>query len=77
MSGVFVSYCVLTLCVIYVSDVFGVVCFYKKVKITEGHGCHDESSYVSTADQLLVVVPFIQDPPSWDFKERVVIGYHN
>src|SRR2546430_1965608 len=49
----------------------------KKFKIAEGQWYRYEPSYVSPAYHLLEGFPFIQEPPSGDLQERVLIRHHD
>src|SRR5205085_859392 len=49
----------------------------KKFKIAEGQWYRYAPSYVSPAYHLLEGFPFIQEPPSGDLQERVLIGHHD
>src|SRR5205807_10578676 len=49
----------------------------KKFKIAEGQWYRYAPSYVSPAYHLLEGVPFIQEPPSGDLQERVLILHHD
>src|SRR5207253_2980313 len=49
----------------------------KKFKIAEGQWCRYAPSYVSPAYHLLEGFPFIQEPPSGDLQERVLIRHHD
>src|SRR5699024_825469 len=49
----------------------------KKFKIAEGQWYRYAPSYVSPAYHLLDGFPFIQEPPSGDFQERVLIRHHD
>src|SRR5699024_4513283 len=49
----------------------------KKFKIAEGQWYRYATSYVSPAYHLLVGFPFIQEPPSGDLLERVLIRIHD
>src|SRR5438445_3759 len=49
----------------------------KKFKIAEGQWYRYAPSYVSPAYHLLEGFPFIQDPPSGDLQERVLIRHHD
>src|SRR2546425_235475 len=49
----------------------------KKFKIAEGQWYRYAPSYVSPAYHLLEVFPFIQEPPSGDLQERVLIRHHD
>src|SRR5437773_11333652 len=48
----------------------------KKFKIAEGQWYRYAPSYVSPAYHLLEGFPFIQEPPSGDLQERVLIRHH-
>src|SRR5437660_12783449 len=48
----------------------------KKFKIAEGQWYRYAPSYVSSAYHLLEGFPFIQEPPSGDLQERVLIRHH-
>src|SRR2546423_8664165 len=48
----------------------------KKFKIAEGQWYRYAPSYVSPAYHLLEGFPFIQEPPSDDLQERVLIRHH-
>src|SRR5690625_7203372 len=49
----------------------------KKFKIGEGQWYRYAPSYVSPAYHLLEGFPFIQEPPSGDLQERVLIRHHD
>src|SRR5205807_2697878 len=49
----------------------------KKFKIAEGQWYRYASSYVSPAYHLLQGFPFIQEPPSGDLQERVLIRHYD
>src|SRR5437588_652787 len=49
----------------------------KKFKIAEGQWYRYAPSYVSPAYHLLEGFPFIQEPPSADLQERVLIRQHD
>src|SRR5207302_1620324 len=49
----------------------------KKIKIAEGQWYRYAPSYVSPAYHLLEGFPFIQEPPSGDLQERVLIRHHD
>src|SRR5690606_33936754 len=49
----------------------------KKFKIAEGQWYRYAPSYVSRAYHLLEGFPFIQEPPSGDLQERVLIRHHD
>src|SRR5205807_753725 len=49
----------------------------KKFKIAEGQWYRYASSYVSPSYLLLEGFPFIQEPPSGDLQERVLIRHHD
>src|SRR5437667_9102514 len=49
----------------------------KKFKIAEGQWYLYAPSYVSPAYHLLEGFPFIQEPPSGDLQERVLIRHHD
>src|SRR5438874_2065744 len=49
----------------------------KKFKIAEGQWYRYAPSYVSPAYRLLEGFPFIQEPPSGDLQERVLIRHHD
>src|SRR5437762_253023 len=49
----------------------------KKFKIAEGQWHRYAPSYVSPAYHLLEGFPFIQEPPSGDLQERVLIRHHD
>src|SRR5207253_3066469 len=49
----------------------------KKFKIAEGQCYRYAPSYVSPAYHLLECFPFIQEPPSGDLQERVLIRHHD
>src|SRR3989440_578964 len=48
-----------------------------KFKIAEGQWYRYAPSYVSPAYHLLEGCPFIQEPPSGDLQERVLIRHHD
>src|SRR5215203_4462444 len=48
-----------------------------KFKIAEGQWYRYAPSYVSPAYHLLEGFPFIQEPPSGDLQERVLIRHHD
>src|SRR5207237_7875799 len=58
-------------------DVFRSCDSSKKFKIAEGHWYRYAPSYVSPAYHLLEGFPFIQEPPSGDLQERVLIRHHD
>src|SRR5437773_11504101 len=49
----------------------------KKFKIAEGQWYRYAPSYVSAASHLLEGFPFIQEQPSGDLQERVLIRHHD
>src|SRR5207249_10650767 len=49
----------------------------KKFKIADGQWYRYAPSYVSPAYHLLEGFPFIQEPPSGDLQERVLIRHHD
>src|SRR2546430_1309829 len=49
----------------------------KQFKIAEGQWYRYAPSYVSPAYHLLEGFPFIQEPPSGDLQERVLIRHHD
>src|SRR5437870_2198713 len=51
--------------------------FTFKFKIAEGQWYRYAPSYVSPAYHLLEGFPFIQEPPSGDLQERVLIRHHD
>src|SRR5947199_10341404 len=51
--------------------------FRSKFKIAEGQWYRYAPSYVSPAYHLLEGFPFIQEPPSGDLQERVLIRHHD
>src|SRR5207248_9491762 len=61
---------------ISMKDVFRSGDSSKKYKTAEGQWYRYEPSYVSRAYHLLEGFPFIQQPPSGDLYERVLIRYH-
>src|SRR2546421_552855 len=61
---------------ISMKDVFRSGDSSKKFKIAEGQWYRSAPSYVSPAYHLLEGFPFIQDPPSGDLQERVLILHH-
>src|SRR5205823_5110199 len=62
---------------ISMKDVFRSGDSSKKFKIDEGQWYRYAPSYVSTAYHLLEGFPFIQEPPSGDLQERVLIRHHD
>src|SRR2546430_235614 len=58
-------------------DVLLFGCSSKKFKIAEGQWYRYAPSYVSPAYHLLEGFPFIQEPPSGDLQERVLIRHHD
>src|SRR5256885_13597637 len=58
-------------------DVFRSGDSFKKIKIAEGQWYRYAPSYVSPAYHLLEGFPFIQEPPSGDLQERVLIRHHD
>src|SRR5690349_6946607 len=62
---------------ISMKDVFRSGDSYKKFKIAEGQWYRYAPSYVSPAYHLLEGFPFIQEPPSGDLQERVLIRHHD
>src|SRR5205807_4005113 len=59
------------------SDLFRSGDSSKKFKIAEGQWYRYAPSYVSPAYHLLEGFPFIQEPPSGDLQERVLIRHHD
>src|SRR2546430_17032399 len=49
----------------------------KRFKIAEGPWYRYAPSYVSPAYHLLEGFPFMQEPPSGDFQEHVLIRHHD
>src|SRR5205807_7318486 len=62
---------------ISMKDVFRSGDSSKKIKIAEGQWYRYAPSYVSPAYHLLEGFPFIQEPPSGDLQERVLIRHHD
>src|SRR5438876_557629 len=62
---------------ISMKDVFRSGDSSKKFKIAEGQWYRYAPSYVSHAYHLLEGFPFIQEPPSGDLQERVLIRHHD
>src|SRR6266699_93338 len=62
---------------ISMKDVFRSGDSSKKFKIAEGQWYRYAPSYVSPAYHLLEGFPFIQESPSGDFQERVLIRHHD
>src|SRR5205085_9286191 len=62
---------------ISMKDVFRSGDSSKKFKIAEGQWYRYARSYVSPAYHLLEGSPFIQEPPSGDFQERVLLRPHH
>src|SRR5207245_6539091 len=62
---------------ISMKDVFRSGDSSKKFKIAEGQWYRYAPSYVSPAYYLLEGFPFIQEPPSGDLEERVLIRHHD
>src|SRR5438445_608814 len=62
---------------ISMKDVFRSGDSSKKFKIAEGQWYRYAPSYVSPAYHLLEGFPFIQEPPSGDLQERVLIRHHD
>src|SRR5436189_239770 len=62
---------------ISMKDVFRSGDSSKKFKIAEGQWYRYATSYVSPAYHLLEGFPFIQEPPSGDLQERVLIRHHD
>src|SRR2546429_584237 len=58
-------------------DVFRSGASSKKFKIAEGQWYRYAPSYVAPAYHLLEGFPFIQEPPSGDLQERVLIRHHD
>src|SRR5256886_797071 len=58
-------------------DVFRSGASSKKFKIADGQWYRYAPSYVSPAYHLLAGFPFIQEPPSGDLPERVLIRHHD
>src|SRR5205807_1544381 len=65
------------LLVISIKDVFRSDDSSKKFKISECQWYRYAPSYVSPAYHLLEGFPFIQEPPSGDLQERVLIRHHD
>src|SRR5206468_2040661 len=61
---------------ISMKDVFRSGDSSKKFKIAEGQWYRYAPSYVSPAYHLLEGFPFIQEPPSGDLQERLLIRHH-
>src|SRR5207247_4620405 len=61
---------------ISMKDVFRSGDSSKKFKIAEGQWYRYAPAYVSPAYHLLEGFPFIQEPPSGDLQERVLIRHH-
>src|SRR5437870_5601583 len=59
------------------NDVVGAIGWTKKFMIAEGQWYRYARSYVSPAYHLLEGFPFIQEPPSGDLQERVLIRHHD
>src|SRR5260221_664603 len=72
-----VLYCNLPPREISMKDVFRSGDSSKKFKIAEGQWYRYAPSYVSPAYHLLEGFPFIQEPPSGDLQERVLIRHHD
>src|SRR5215475_3993019 len=62
---------------ISMKDVFRSGDSSKKFKIAEGQWYRYAPSYVSPAYHLLEGFPFLQQPPSGDLQERVLIRHHD
>src|SRR6266542_256862 len=62
---------------ISMKDVFRSGDSSKKFKIAEGQWYRYAPSYVSPAYHLLEGFPYIQEPPSGDLQERVLIRHHD
>src|SRR5205085_327248 len=62
---------------ISMNDVFRSGESSKKFKIAEVQWYRYVPSYVSPASHLLEGFPFIQEPPSGDLQERVLIRHHD
>src|SRR5437660_2214288 len=62
---------------ISMKDVFRSGDSSKKFKIAEGQWYRYAPSYVSPAYHPLEGFPFIQEPPSGDLQERVLIRHHD
>src|SRR5437868_2111159 len=62
---------------ISMKDVFRSGDSSKKFKIAEGQWYRYAPSYVSPAYHLLEGFPFMQEPPSGDLQERVLIRHHD
>src|SRR2546430_671904 len=62
---------------ISMKDVFRSGDSSKKFKIAEGQWYRYAPSYVSPAYHLLEGFPIIQEPPSGDLQERVLIRHHD
>src|SRR2546426_201475 len=62
---------------ISMKDVFSSGDSSKQFKIAEGQWYRYAPSYVSPAYHLLEGFPFIQEPPSGDLQERVLIRHHD
>src|SRR5258705_400384 len=77
IAGVSVLYGNLPPREISMKDVFRSGDSSKKFKIAEGQWYRYAPSYVSPAYHLLEGFPFIQEPPSGDLQERVLIRHHD
>src|SRR5260370_40970382 len=62
---------------ISIKDVFRYGDSPMKFKLAEGQWYRFAPSYVSPAYHLLEGFPFIQEPPSGDLHERVLIRHHD
>src|SRR5438445_27812 len=77
ISGDPVFFCYFSPREISMKDVFRSGDSSKKFKIAEGQWYRYAPSYVSPAYHLLEGFPFIQEPPSGDLQERVLIRHHD
>src|SRR5437870_10296347 len=60
-----------------ISTLFPYTTLFRSFKIAEGQWYRYAPSYVSPAYHLLEGFPFIQEPPSGDLQERVLIRHHD
>ena len=62
---------------IFMKDVFGSGVSSKNFKIAEGQWYRYAPSYFAPAFDLLEGLPFLQEPPSGDLQERVLIRHQD
>src|SRR5258708_1981272 len=77
VSGIVMRLRMFLLLITFLKDIFSYGYLSKKFKIGEGQWYLYATSYVSPSYHLLEGFPFIQEPPSGDLQERVLIRHHD